>query len=114
MIMYPTTEKEALDVLKGDDPELAATAGAILWSIWCRSGDPEIDRSFRAGIEAMQQQKLADAEELFSRVGGAESRLCRRTRKMSREGLLNRRRTPRLRRGCRRGRGNRRNASGRR
>ena len=67
-MMYPTTEKEALDVLKGDDPEFAATAEAILWRIWCRSGDPETDRLFRAGIDAMQQQKLADVEALFSRV----------------------------------------------
>ena len=67
-MMYPTTEKEALDALKGDDPELAATAEAILWRIWCRSGDPETDRLFRAGIDAMQQQKLADVEALFSRV----------------------------------------------
>jgi tetratricopeptide (TPR) repeat protein len=66
--MYPTTEKEALDALKGHDPELAATAEAILWSVWCRSGDPETDRAFRAGVEAMQQQRLADAEALFSRV----------------------------------------------
>lgn len=66
--MYPRTEKEALDALKGDDPELAATAEAILWRIWCRSGDPETDRIFRAGVEALQQQKLADAEALFGRV----------------------------------------------
>jgi len=67
-MMYPTTEKEALDALKGDDPELAATAEAILWRIWCRAGDAETDRLFRSGIEAMQQQKLAEAEALFSRV----------------------------------------------
>ncbi|OGQ78701.1 MAG: hypothetical protein A3F90_04290 [Deltaproteobacteria bacterium RIFCSPLOWO2_12_FULL_60_19] len=66
--MYPITEKEALDALKGDDPELAATAEAILWGIWCRAGDPETDRIFRSGIEAMQRQKLAEAEALFSRV----------------------------------------------
>jgi tetratricopeptide (TPR) repeat protein len=66
--LYPTTEQEALDALKGEDPELAATAEAILWRIWCRAGDAETDRIFRAGIEAMQQQKLADAEALFSRV----------------------------------------------
>jgi tetratricopeptide (TPR) repeat protein len=66
--MYPTNEPEALEALKGDDPELAATAEAILWHIWCRSGDPETDRVFRAGVEAMQQQSLADAEALFSRV----------------------------------------------
>ena len=66
--MYPTNEGEALEALKGDDPELAATAEALLWSTWCRSGDAEIDRIFRAGVEAMQQQKLTEAEELFTRV----------------------------------------------
>jgi tetratricopeptide (TPR) repeat protein len=66
--MYPTTEKEALDVLRGDDPTLAATAEAILWRIWCRSGDTETDRIFRAGVGAMQQQKFTEAEALFSRV----------------------------------------------
>ncbi|HEY3304445.1 MAG TPA: tetratricopeptide repeat protein [Candidatus Binatia bacterium] len=66
--MYPTTEREAVEALKGDDPELAATAEAILWRIWCRAGDPETERLFRSGIEAMQQRKLADAEGLFSRV----------------------------------------------
>jgi Flp pilus assembly protein TadD len=66
--MYPTTEKEALEALKGGDPALAATAEAMLWGIWCRSGDPETDRIFRAGVEAMQRQRLAEAEALFSRV----------------------------------------------
>jgi tetratricopeptide (TPR) repeat protein len=66
--MYPTTEQEALAALKADDPELAATAEAILWRSWCRSGDAEIDRIFRAGVEAMQRQKFAEAEELFGRV----------------------------------------------
>src|SRR5688572_19128735 len=66
--MYPTTEKEALEALKGDDRELAATAEAILWRTWCRSGDTEADRLFRAGVDAMQQGKLAEAEELFSRI----------------------------------------------
>ena len=66
--MYPTNEKEALDVLKGEDPELAATAEAILWGAWCRSGDPETDRVFRAGVDAMQNRRLAESEEFFTRV----------------------------------------------
>jgi tetratricopeptide (TPR) repeat protein len=66
--MYPTNEQEALAALKGDDPELAATAEAILWSAWCRSGEPETDRLFRAGVEAMQNRRLEKAEEFFARV----------------------------------------------
>jgi tetratricopeptide (TPR) repeat protein len=66
--MYPTNEKEALEALKGDDLELAATAEAVLWRTWCHSGDTEADRVFQAGVAAMQQAKLTEAEELFSRV----------------------------------------------
>jgi tetratricopeptide (TPR) repeat protein len=66
--MYPTTEEEALQALRGSDAELAATAEAILWRTWCRSGDPETDRLFRAGVDAMQQNRLTDAEDCFSRV----------------------------------------------
>ncbi|HVO93395.1 MAG TPA: tetratricopeptide repeat protein [Terriglobales bacterium] len=68
--MYPQTEQEALEVLKGEDSELAATAEAILWRIWCRSGDPEADRLFRAGVEALQQRKLEEAAEIFGRLIG--------------------------------------------
>lgn len=66
--MYPTTEKEALDALKGDDAELAATAEAFLWSVWCRSGNSEADQIFRAGVDEMQKGELARAEELFNQV----------------------------------------------
>jgi len=66
--MYPTNEQEALAALKGDDPELAATAEALLWSAWCRSGDPETDRLFRAGVDALQNRRLEDAEDNFARV----------------------------------------------
>lgn len=66
--MYPTNEEEALAALKGEDPELAATGEAMLWRSWCRSGNAEVDDIFRAGVEAMQQEKHAQAEELFSRV----------------------------------------------
>jgi len=62
------TEEEALQALKGDDPRMASTAEAFLWSLWCRSGDPEVDRIFRAGVEAMQQRKLDESETLFTRV----------------------------------------------
>jgi tetratricopeptide (TPR) repeat protein len=66
--MYPTDEQEALEALKGDDPELAATAEAMLWSLWCRSGEAEADLIFRVGVDAMQQGRPEDAEHAFGRV----------------------------------------------
>ena len=66
--MYPTTEQEALEALQGDDAELAATAEAMLWRSWCRSGDPEADRIFRAGVDTMQKGELEEAEHLFGKV----------------------------------------------
>jgi tetratricopeptide (TPR) repeat protein len=66
--VFPQTEEELLQALKGDDPTLAATAEAMLWRTWCLSGDAGVDRIFRAGIDAMQQGKLEDAEMEFTRV----------------------------------------------
>ena len=66
--MVPQTEEEFLKALKGNDPALAATAEAMLWRIWCRSGNVEADRIFRNGVEAMQQGKLEEAEDAFSRI----------------------------------------------
>jgi tetratricopeptide (TPR) repeat protein len=68
--VIPTNEKEALKALKGDSPTLAATAEAMLWRSWCRSGDLEVDRIFRTGVEAMQSQNLAEAEIVFTRIIG--------------------------------------------
>jgi tetratricopeptide (TPR) repeat protein len=66
--MFPQTEEELLQALKGDDPTLAATAEAMLWRTWCRSENSEADRVFRLGVEALQQGKLAEAEAAFARV----------------------------------------------
>jgi tetratricopeptide (TPR) repeat protein len=66
--MTPTTEQEALRALKGEDPDIAATAEAFLWRRWCQSANPETDRVFRAGVEAMQRGELQRADELFSQV----------------------------------------------
>jgi len=62
------TESDALAALRGDDPVLAAQAEATLWRIWCESGDPEVDRLLRAGVEAMERQRLDDAIAVFTRI----------------------------------------------
>src|SRR4051812_43294967 len=66
--MYPTNEKEALAALQDDDLELAATAEAMLWGLWCQSGDTETDLIFRVGVDAMQQGRLEDSEHAFTRL----------------------------------------------
>jgi tetratricopeptide (TPR) repeat protein len=62
------TEEEALTTLKGDDLTLAATAEAMLWSLWCRLAKPEAEKLFRAGVDAMERRKLDEAEFLFTRL----------------------------------------------
>jgi tetratricopeptide (TPR) repeat protein len=54
--------------LGDDDPALVHLVERALWEIWCRSGDPETDRLLQEGIEAMSQQELGRAVEIFSRV----------------------------------------------
>ena len=66
--MFPQTEEQLLETLKGDDAALAATAEAMLWRTWCRSGNAGADQIFRAGVDAMQQGKLEEAAAEFSRV----------------------------------------------
>ena len=62
------TEGEALRMLRGEDPALAARAEAALWEMWCRSGVPEADRLLRQGIAAMERQELPEARALFTRI----------------------------------------------
>ena len=62
------TEQEALAVLRAADPVRAASAAAALWQMWHRSGRPDLDALLREGIEAMEAQRLAEADGLFSRL----------------------------------------------
>jgi tetratricopeptide (TPR) repeat protein len=62
------TEREALAVLRGDDPVSAARAAATLWQMWHRSGRPQLDALLMEGIEAMQRQQLDEAETIFTRL----------------------------------------------
>ena len=62
------TEREALQLLRGDDPVRAASAAAALWQMWHQSGEPKLDELLRYGIEAMERQRLSEAEEMFTRL----------------------------------------------
>ena len=62
------TEPEALAALRGEDRVAAARAAAMLWDLWHRSGNPQIDSILRQGIDAMERQELPQAEAIFTRV----------------------------------------------
>ena len=52
------------------DPDEGARDDAqqALWDIWARSGDDEVDRLYRTGIEEMSAGRLDDAIATFSRI----------------------------------------------
>jgi len=62
------TEREALAILRGDDPARAARAAAVLWEMWHQSGRQELDAMLLEGIEAMQRGELEAAEGTFTRL----------------------------------------------
>jgi len=62
------TEDEALGALRGSDAGAAARAGALLWEMWHRSGDRELDALLRDGIATMERRDLAEAETIFARL----------------------------------------------
>jgi tetratricopeptide (TPR) repeat protein len=62
------TEREALAVLREDDPARAARAASLLWDLWSRSGRDDVDALMREGVEALQGQDVRGAEAIFSRV----------------------------------------------
>jgi tetratricopeptide (TPR) repeat protein len=62
------TEREALAILRGDDPARAARAANVLWQMWHQSGQPQLDALLQQGIEAMQQGRLEEADRAFTRL----------------------------------------------
>jgi tetratricopeptide (TPR) repeat protein len=55
-------------VLRDPDRDTRDDAQQALWDIWARSGDREVDRLYRSGIEAMSAGRLDDAIATFSRI----------------------------------------------
>ena len=62
------TEREALAVLRGDDPVRAVRAASALWQMWHQSGQPQLDALLLQGIDAIQRQRLDEADGLFTRL----------------------------------------------
>jgi tetratricopeptide (TPR) repeat protein len=60
------TERDALVILRGEDPVAAARAASTLWEMWHRSGDRHLDAILAGGIAAMERQDLPGAEAAFT------------------------------------------------
>ncbi|MEO8158625.1 MAG: tetratricopeptide repeat protein [Betaproteobacteria bacterium] len=50
------------------DARVRDAAEAVIWSIWSRSGDAEVDGLFAIGVEQMRDGQLKRAVDTFSRI----------------------------------------------
>jgi tetratricopeptide (TPR) repeat protein len=62
-------DSEALAArLKDRTPGVADAANAALWEMWSRSGDKDIDRLFKRGVQEMSAGNLTQAVTIFSDI----------------------------------------------
>lgn len=54
--------------LRDAEPSVRNLAEQVLWAIWSRSGNPEVDATFRIGTNLLQEGLDAQAVEVFTRV----------------------------------------------
>jgi tetratricopeptide (TPR) repeat protein len=57
-----------IEVLYDGDPEVREHAEAAVWVLWGRSGDPEVDRLLKSGIQRMEGGEMGQAVEIFTHV----------------------------------------------
>ena len=57
-----------LPMLKDPDAEIRRQAELAIWSVWGRSGNADVDRLFRAGVQQIGREAYDDAIEILSRV----------------------------------------------
>jgi tetratricopeptide (TPR) repeat protein len=55
-------------VLRDSDPQVREHAEQAIWQIWSRSGNPQVDALYQAGIRQMEAGDLPDAIATFSRI----------------------------------------------
>jgi tetratricopeptide (TPR) repeat protein len=60
------TEAEALEALRGDDRARASRAETALWTMWCRSGQRELDQQLGEAVAAMERRDFTGAERLLT------------------------------------------------
>ncbi len=64
----PQDSEPLMPLLKDPDEVVRRQAEDAIWSVWGRSGNPEIDRLFRAGVGQMGRREVDQAIETFTRI----------------------------------------------
>jgi tetratricopeptide (TPR) repeat protein len=54
--------------LRDADEEVRDLAQQAMWRIWARSGDPEVDRLYQAGVEQMSMGAMQQSIATFTRI----------------------------------------------
>lgn len=57
-----------LPMLDDEDGGVRTDTERAIWSIWSRSGDPEVDRLFAEGAEHLANRRLVESVQVFSRI----------------------------------------------
>jgi tetratricopeptide (TPR) repeat protein len=57
-----------VQALRDDDGRVRETAQNVMWAIWLRSGDDEIDRLMAEGIRLMEAEQYPEAVEVFDQI----------------------------------------------
>ena len=64
----PADAELLLDRLADGDEQLRTDTEGAIWVLWSRSGDADIDQLLQGGIRDMNQGRMAQAVETFTRV----------------------------------------------
>jgi tetratricopeptide (TPR) repeat protein len=59
---------DLVQALRDDDGRVRAAAQEVMWTIWLRSGNDEIDALMSEGIRLMEAERYPEAVELFTQI----------------------------------------------
>jgi tetratricopeptide (TPR) repeat protein len=57
-----------VQALRDDDARVRAATQNVMWAIWLRSGNDEIDALMAKGVQLMESQQYAEAVEVFDQI----------------------------------------------
>ena len=57
-----------IESLHDSDADVRAHAEVAVWTLWMRSGDPEVDSLLKSGVQRMEDGEMNQAVEAFTRI----------------------------------------------